>query len=114
MVVNIYDTANQMERDLRATQEFTALKEAYAELKKDADTFKLFKQFQTLQMQLQQKQYAGQQPTDDEIKEIQATADKVREVKAIQNLMEKERGIDELLSGINNVITKPIQELYQE
>lgn len=114
MVVNIYDTANQIERDLRGTQEFKALEEAYAELKKDDETFKLFRQFQNLQMQLQQKQYSGQQPTDDEIKEIQGVADKVRDVKSIQNLMEKERGIDELLSGINNVITKPIQELYKD
>lgn len=29
MVVNIYDTANQMERDLSNTQEFAALKEAH-------------------------------------------------------------------------------------
>ena len=33
MVVNIYDTANEMERQME-TQEFQALKEAFAELKR--------------------------------------------------------------------------------
>ena len=41
MVVNIYDTANEMERQMRETQEFQALKEAFAELKKDEDAFAL-------------------------------------------------------------------------
>ncbi|KRM12744.1 YlbF family regulator [Paucilactobacillus suebicus] len=114
MVVNIYDSANQMERDLRETQQYADLKKAYEDMKQDADTFSLFKDFQNKQMQLQQKQYTGQQPSDDEIKDIQEMAEKVRKVDAIQNLMDKERGIDQLLSDLNNVITKPIQELYQD
>lgn len=114
MVVNIYDSANQMERDLRETQEFADLKQAYDEMKQDAETFKLFKAFQGQQMQLQQKQYQGQQPTEGEIKQLQEIAGKVRDVDSIQKLMEKERDVDNLLSELNNTITKPIQELYQQ
>ena len=54
MVVNIYDTANEMERQMRETQEFQALKEAFAELKKDEDAFGTFQKFQEKQMQAQQ------------------------------------------------------------
>ncbi|BAP85416.1 hypothetical protein LOOC260_108760 [Paucilactobacillus hokkaidonensis JCM 18461] len=114
MAVNIYDSANQMERDLRETQEFTALKEAYEAMKQDAATFKMFRDFQTMQMQLQQKQYQGQQPSEDEIKNAQELAGKVGKVDSIKQLMEKEKAVDQLLSDVNNVITKPIQELYQE
>lgn len=113
MAVNIYDSANQMERDLRETQEFVALKEAYEAMKQDAATFEMFKQFQTMQIQLQQKQYQGQQPSEDEIKQAQELAGKVGQVDSIKALMEKEKAVDQLLSDVNNVITKPIQELYQ-
>lgn len=35
MVVNIYDTANELERQMRQTQEFIGLKEAFDDLKAD-------------------------------------------------------------------------------
>ncbi|WP_461239499.1 YlbF family regulator [Paucilactobacillus sp. N302-9] len=113
MVVNIYDSANQMEKDLGQTQEFVALKKAYEEMKADADTFKLFKEFQQMQLQLQQKQFQGEQPSEEEVKNAQELAGKVTKVDSIKNLMEKEQAIDKLLNDVNNVITKPIQELYQ-
>ena len=67
MVVNIYDTANEMERQMRETQEFQALKEAFAELKKDEDAFGTFQKFQEKQMQAQQKQMQGTQLTEEEM-----------------------------------------------
>lgn len=49
MVVNIYDTANEMERQMRETQEFQALKKAFDDLQKDADASLMFTKFQTKQ-----------------------------------------------------------------
>lgn len=114
MVVNIYDSANQMEKDLRETQEFTALKTSYEAMKSDKETFDLFKEFQALQLTMQEKQYQGQQPTEDEIKNAQDMAAKVTKIDSIKDLMQKEQAVDKLLSDVNNVITKPIQELYQD
>lgn len=113
MVVNIYDTANQMERDLRDTQEFAALKEAHEAMRADANAFSMFQDFQNMQMKLQQKQMQGQQPTEDEIQAAQDLAGKVGEIEVVKTLMEKEQAVDQMLSQINQVITKPIQELYQ-
>ncbi|KRL55999.1 hypothetical protein FC70_GL000584 [Paucilactobacillus oligofermentans DSM 15707 = LMG 22743] len=102
-----------MERDLSNTQEFAALKEAHAAMKADANAFSMFQDFQNMQMTLQQKQMQGQQPTEDEIKAAQDLAGKVGEIEVVKNLMEKEQAVDQMLSQINQVITKPIQELYQ-
>ena len=46
MVVNIYDTANEMSRQLTETQEFQNLKKAFDALKADEDAFTSFKKFQ--------------------------------------------------------------------
>ncbi|MDB1597144.1 YlbF family regulator, partial [Enterococcus faecalis] len=40
---NIYDTANQIERELRELDEFKALQAAYEEVKADEAAYTLFK-----------------------------------------------------------------------
>lgn len=55
MVVNIYDTANELERQMRQTQEFIGLKEAFDDLKADKEATDLFVKFQAKQAAAQQK-----------------------------------------------------------
>ena len=114
MVVNIYDTANDMSRQLVETQEYQGLKKALDELKADSAAFNSFKKFQKMQAEAQQKQMKGQQPSEDEIKAIQTMAKEVSGKKPVQNLMNQERQIDQMLQQLNKTITGPIQDLYRE
>ncbi|WP_367342244.1 YlbF family regulator [Limosilactobacillus sp.] len=112
MVVNIYDTANEMEEQMNKTQEFTALKKAFADMQNDPDSMLLFTKFQSKQMELQKKQQAGQQPTQDEIKEMQDLAQQFSSKPLIKTLMEKEQAMDNMLQQLNEIITGPIRNLY--
>ncbi|MBB1122627.1 YlbF family regulator [Limosilactobacillus albertensis] len=114
MVVNIYDTANELSRQLRETQEYQGLKTAFEALKADSETFDTFKKFQQAQADSQHKQMTGQQPTDDEIKNIQNLAKEVSGKKVVQDLMNQERQVDSMLQQLNKTITSPIQDLYSE
>lgn len=114
MVVNIYDTANELSRQLQETQEYQGLKTAFEALKADSATFETFKKFQQAQADAQHKQMQGQQPSDDEIKNIQNLAKEVSGKKAVQDLMNQERQVDNMLQQLNKTITSPIQDLYSE
>lgn len=114
MVVNIYDTANDMSRQLVETQEYQALKKALDELKADTEALDSFKKFQQMQANAQQKQMKGQQPTEDEIKAIQTLAKEISGKQPIQTLMNQERQIDQMLQQLNKTITSPIQDLYSD
>lgn len=114
MVVNIYDTANDMSRQLVETQEYQGLKKALNELKADTEAFDSFKKFQQMQANAQQKQMQGQQPSEDEVKAIQTMAKEVSGKQAVQNLMNQERQIDQMLQQLNKTITGPIQDLYSD
>lgn len=114
MVVNIYDNANELSRQLRETQEYQGLEKAFQALKADSETFATFKKFQQAQADAQQKQMTGQQPSEDEIKNIQNLAKEVSGKKVVQDLMNQERQIDNMLQQLNKTITSPIQELYSE
>ncbi|ANK59279.1 YlbF family regulator [Loigolactobacillus backii] len=112
MAVKVYDIANQLEGELRKTDEFLALESAYTELKKNQKAYDLFKNFQQINMKLQQKQMQGENLEDSEIDEAKKLADKVGKFKEIQTLMEKEKGLSQIMEDLNGIITKPVQELY--
>lgn len=114
MAVNIYDTANMLEQQLRETKEFKELKTTYDAMKTDKAAFDLFKDFQEIQMQLSQKQMNGEELTDDEVQKAHDLADKVGNVDAIKALMGKERNLNQLMNDLNQIITKPVQELYRD
>lgn len=112
-MVNIYDTANQMEQDLKQTQQYQELKTAYEALKADEAAYACFKQLQDLQGQLQQKQMQGN-ITEDDFKELQEAGAKAKEFETLQTLMLKEQALSMLMDEVSKIIFQPVQELYQD
>ncbi|MGY3765512.1 YlbF family regulator [Vagococcus vulneris] len=113
MTVNIYDTANQLEKEIRETEEYKALQLAFTNMKADGAVYELFKEFQMLQMTLQQKQMQGMEISDEDIAASQEMAERVKESGLIQELMEKEQAFSAVINDLNRVIMAPVQELYQ-
>lgn len=115
-MVNIYDTANELARQLKETQEFQALTEAFDEVKKDnnGETFKLFKQFEAKNVAMQKKSQQGVQLDKDEVSEMQNLATKVTAIDSVKNLMQKEQAVNQMLQQLNNTITSPLQDLYHD
>lgn len=112
-MVNIYDTANQMEQDLKQTQQYQELKVAYEALKADEEAYACFKQLQDLQGQLQQKQMQGN-ITEDDFRELQEAGTKAKEFETLQTLMLKEQALSMLMDEVSKIIFQPVQELYQD
>ncbi|UUX33938.1 YlbF family regulator [Fundicoccus culcitae] len=110
---NIYDTANQLERDLRALPAFAKLKEAFQLIRGNEESNRLFEEFKEASQNFQTKQRTGEQPSEDEIQSIQALSQKVTEDEGIRLLMESEQQISQVMEDINHIITRPLQEVYQ-
>lgn len=113
MSVNIYDTANQMEREMREIGEYTALKEAYEKVGTDEEAGAILKDFQDMQQMIYTKQQMGQDVSEEEIENAQAISEKMTENELTAGLMEKERALNQVITDINGIIMKPIQEIYQ-
>ena len=106
---NIYDTANQLERDLRDLAEFKTVK---ASFEADETAKALFDEFRQVNIELQQKQYSGQEITEEDIQKAQELGQKVSENEYIKALMEAEQRLNTIMQDINRIITNPLQELY--
>lgn len=112
MTANIYDSANQIEKEIRQLPEFLALEEAFAKVKEEEATYQLFKEFQAFQQSLQQKQMQGEEFTEEDGNQAQAMAEKVQKSEVINQLMVKEQAFSVILNDLNKIILKPIQDLY--
>jgi len=112
-MVNIYDSANQLEEDLRQTPEVADLKLAFEAVKANDLAFKLFDKVQNKQYQLQQKQATGQEITNEDIEGMRQLTDQLQNYKEINNLMEKEQKMNSMMEELNKIISKPIAEIYQ-
>ena len=93
MSVNIYDAANQLERDLRKTDQYKKLEGAFETLQKDDEAKALFDQFRLTQQTLQQKQMSGQEIGEDEAKQAQELSQKVGNNDVLSELIQAEQDL---------------------
>lgn len=112
MTINIYDIANELERGIRETEQFTNLKQAYADVNADAEAKVKFDRFREVQVTIQEKQMSGQEIDDETIDLAQEVAEEVQSNAAITNLMEKEQAMSLIINDLNRIIMTPLQELY--
>jgi len=114
MAVNIYDTANQLESDLRETDQFLKLKSSFENLQENEESKELYNQFRQIQQTLQQKQASGQEITEEDTQSAQELSTKVTEDPVLAELIEAEKEVGQMIDEINQIALKPVQELYQQ
>lgn len=112
-MINVYDTANQLENELRQTPEIMGLQSAFSQMKADAMAYSLFQKLQKMQLDYQQKELSGQQITDEEIKNLQDLSTQLSKFDSVKNLMEQERKVNAMMEELNKIISKPVAEIYQ-
>lgn len=111
-MANIYDTINDLERQVRELDEYAALKVAMEDVKADEEAFNVYNKFRELQQGLQLKLQMGQEPSEEEMTEAQNLQKEMSDNALIATLMEKEQQLNRVLNDVNNAVTKPIQEIY--
>ena len=112
-MANIYDTANQLERELRESEQFQDLKASFDRLKENQEAYSLFKELQGLQQALQQKMMAGQEMTEEEAQQAQELSQKIQQDPIVSELMQKEQAFSLVANDLNRIIMGPVRDLYE-
>lgn len=112
-MVNIYDTANQMATELAEVEQVKELSAVFEKLRADQKAYDVFNEVQNLQFELQQKQASGEEITEEDIKKMQGYTEEFGKYPVINELMDSEKKINDLINELNQIITKPIAEIYQ-
>src|SRR3954465_5065216 len=112
MAVNLHDSAYELEKAIRNSDEYKMLKKQYDEVNADESAKQMFEKFRDMQMQLQQKQMMGQEIPQDEITKDKIFVSDVQKNKKISKLMEAEQRMSMIVNELNQIILKPLEELY--
>ncbi|MCQ6280680.1 YlbF family regulator [Bacillus sp. EB600] len=112
MAVNLYDAARELEKVIRQSDEYKQLTQAYAEVNADEAAKRMFDSFRKMQMNLQQKQMMGQDITQAEVEQAQKTVALVQQNPKISHLMQAEQRMSTVIGELNQLIMKPLEELY--
>lgn len=112
LAVNLYDSAYALEKAIRESAEYAQIKQAYNEVNADPQAKQMFDHFRQIQMNLQQKQMMGQEISPEEIQQAQSTVVNVQQNEKIARLMQAEQRMSMVIAELNQVIMKPLEELY--
>ncbi|MDP4162527.1 MAG: YlbF family regulator [Bacillota bacterium] len=112
MDVNLMNAASQLEKVIRQSDEYKQLRKMYDEVNADPSARAMFENFRRVQMELQQKQMQGQQISQDEVMQAQKTVALVQQNPKISHLMEAEQRMGMIIGELNQLIMKPLEELY--
>lgn len=113
MTVNIYDDLNKLEATFRKTTEFAEVQEAVEVVKADEEALALFKNFRKIQLDMQEKQMAGEEVDPEELEYAQKTAQLAQTNEKIMAMLESEMKLSGLIEEVNRVLMKPVQEIYE-
>lgn len=114
MAENLYDIANNLESNLRQSEQYNELKNAYQVVKDTPASQELFDKFRMIQLELQQKQMQGQEITETEVEAAQKLAQEVQGNEHISALIESEQRMSVIINDLNEIITAPLRDLYQD
>ncbi|MFD2216222.1 YlbF family regulator [Metabacillus endolithicus] len=112
MPENLYDVAYNLEKALRESDDFKALKNLYDEVNADESASKMFENFRNIQLNLQQKQMSGQEISQEEIEQAQKSVQLVQQHEKIAQLMAAEQRLSMVVTELNKIIMKPLEEMY--
>lgn len=112
MSVNLHDSAYELEKALRNSDEYKTLKMLYDEVNADPSSNQLFEKFRNMQLQMQQKQMMGQDISQEEIAQAQIIVSDVQKNEKISKLMDAEQRMSMIVQELNQIIVKPLEELY--
>ncbi|ANZ33015.1 YlbF/YmcA family competence regulator [Staphylococcus carnosus] len=114
MAVNLQEHAHKLEDALRNSEEYKAIKDAYDKVKAHEESKKLFDEFRETQLKFQQMQMQGEQIEEEDLKKAQEQAQAIEKDENIAELMAAEQQMSQVFQEINQIIVKPLDEVYAD
>ncbi|MGT2749611.1 YlbF/YmcA family competence regulator [Streptococcus orisasini] len=114
MSVNIYDLANELERNIRTLPEYQTAVQAKARVDSDEEAKKIWYGFTELQVRIQNHVKTGQMPTSEMQQELQSFGQKIETNPLLKEFAETQRALGTYINDIERIILQPLQDLSKK
>ena len=110
---NVYDTANQLEREIRQLPEVAAIRQALAGIEADETSKTLFESYKKQVQELSLREAQGHPIGEEEMKQIDELSKGIMADDHIRGLIEAERRMDQIIRDLNkkSINNKPKHRL---
>lgn len=112
-MANIYDLANELEREIRVLPEYKKAQECRAAIDGDTEAKALFKEFTEFQQGLYAKLQSGQMPTGDEQTKMQELGAKIEANPTLKAYLGAQQSLSVYVSDLEKIIFGPLQDLLK-
>lgn len=112
-MANIYDTINELEKQIREQDVYKELEVAMTAVAEDETARQYYQEFRKIQSEIQMKMQMGQEMSQEDIEKAQNLQKEMEENAIISELLTKEKQLNQLIEDINLAVTRPIREVYQ-
>ncbi|MDO4813549.1 MAG: YlbF family regulator [Gemella sp.] len=111
-MTKLYDTANELERALRADENYKAVEKAFENLEKNEESKNLYKEFISTQNEFMELVNTGQEPSEDALAKFQTLQTKLVADDNVSALIQAQQRLQVTIEDIQKTIFKPLEELF--
>ncbi|MGE5454375.1 MAG: YlbF family regulator [Methylocystaceae bacterium] len=109
-MINIYDKAHELARELKKTEEYQAYLTALQQLKLDEQGFNMVKDIRTKQVELQQAALLGAEVPPDKLKALEVAHSLAIQRPAVAAFFTSEMGLVVIINDIEGIIQGALSE----
>ena len=109
--MNIYDTANKLAQEIRASDEYTSYKRLKDKLMGNGETKTKLEEFEKLRYEIQLMQYTGEQKDEEKNKKLQEMYSVLVQDKEIKEYFDLEVKFNVMIADINKIIAEAIKDV---
>lgn len=113
MTVNIYDLANQLEREIRQLPDFQAAVVAKAQIEEDAEANAIWQEFVAGQAKLQEMMQTGQFPSQEEQEKIQSLGQQIESNDLLKSYFGQQHALAITMADLEKIVFAPMRELLK-
>lgn len=114
MTINIYDTINQLEKELQLTDEYKKLEESHQAVMADKEAKEIWDTFRQYQRTLQEKQRVGEEMSPEDLEKFQDLSTRMADNSLTMAFIAAERNVHQIFLDVNRALEKPILKFYSQ
>lgn len=109
--MKVYDTANQLAKEIRESEEYIAYKQAKEDIMATPELKKKVEDFEALRYEVQLLQMQGQESGEEKTKKLQEMYMILIQEKDIKDYFDKEVKFNVMIADMNKIIAESIADV---
>ncbi len=109
--MNIYDTVNQLAKQIKESEEYIEYKKMKEIIKEDTELKEKLDSFERARYETQISTMQGKEPTKEQVEVLQKTYLELIQNDITKNYLEAELKFNTILSDINKILGEAVQDI---